>query len=74
MFGLGLTEVLLVFFAIVIFIRPQDFPALVKSVGKLYGKWQRMYYGVVNDLYALAPDDAEAKREAPQQTVQREKE
>lgn len=74
MFGLGITEILLVFFAIVIFIRPQDFPSLVKSVGKLYGKWQRMYYGVVNDLYALAPDDADAKREAPQETVHREKE
>lgn len=71
MFGLGLTEVLIVFFAIIIFIRPQDFPSLLKSIGKLYGKWQRMYYGVVNDLTALAPDDKEDKREAPQDTVQR---
>jgi Sec-independent protein translocase protein TatA len=74
MFGLGITEIVLVFFAVIIFIRPQDFPQLVKSIGKLYGKWQRLYYGVVNDLHALAPEDSEARRQAPQETVQREKE
>ena len=75
MFGLGITELLLIIFVCVIFIRPDDFPSVITTIGKLYGKWQRLYYTAINDLYALAPTDAkDSKPTSPKETVKREKE
>ncbi|MDP6450109.1 MAG: hypothetical protein QF773_04795 [Lentisphaeria bacterium] len=39
--GLGLFEIAIVMLALIIFVRPEDLPKLVRYVGRLYGDLQR---------------------------------
>ena len=39
--GLGLFEIAIVVLALIIFVRPEDLPKLVRYVGRLYGDLQR---------------------------------
>jgi len=39
--GLGLFEIAIVLLALIIFVRPEDLPKLVRHVGRLYGDLQR---------------------------------
>lgn len=43
MFGIGLSEILIILLAIIILIRPEDLPKFVRTVGKLYGKLKHYY-------------------------------
>lgn len=43
MFGLGFFEIILILAGILVFIRPQDLPAFVYRVGKVYGQFKEMY-------------------------------
>lgn len=54
MFDFGLGELLLVLFLIIIFIRPEDFPALLRKGGKLYGQAMRIYYSVLDEIQDVA--------------------
>jgi Sec-independent protein translocase protein TatA len=49
MFGIGLSEIILVGLIIIVFIRPGDLPKFLHTAGKLYGKAKRAY----NDLIAV---------------------
>lgn len=39
--GLGLFEIAIVVLALILFVRPEDLPKLVRHVGRLYGELQR---------------------------------
>jgi Sec-independent protein translocase protein TatA len=71
MFGLGFSELLIVGFAMIIFIRPEDFPKVVHSIGKLYGKLRGMYYSLVNEFHALVPQEDEFRMKPPKNRVKR---
>ena len=43
MFGIGVSEIILIFLVIVILIRPNDLPKFLRSAGRFYGKAKKMY-------------------------------
>jgi Sec-independent protein translocase protein TatA len=71
MFGLGFSEIILIGFALIILIRPEDFPKVVKSTAKLYGKLRQMYYSLVNEFHALAPNEDTFNVKPPKNRVKR---
>lgn len=71
MFGLGFSEIVLIGFALIILIRPEDFPKVVKSTSKLYGKLRGMYYSLMNEFHVLAPDEERFDVKAPKNRVKR---
>jgi Sec-independent protein translocase protein TatA len=49
MFGIGFSEIIIVFLAILIFVRPNDLPKFLRTAGRLYGKAKKAY----NELIAV---------------------
>ena len=47
MFGIGFGEILVVLLAAIVFIRPEDLPKFLRSVGRLYGQIKRMYNALI---------------------------
>ena len=47
MFGIGPSEMLILFLVIIIFIRPEDLPKFLRSAGKFYGELKKMYNEIV---------------------------
>jgi len=48
MFGIGISEVILIFLVIVVLIRPNDLPKFLRSAGRFYGKARKMYKEIVD--------------------------
>ena len=48
MFGIGISEVILIFLVIVVLIRPRDLPKFLRSAGRFYGKAKKMYKEIVD--------------------------
>jgi Sec-independent protein translocase protein TatA len=49
MFGIGFSEIIIVFLAVIVFVRPGDLPKFLRTLGRLYGKAKRAY----NELIAV---------------------
>jgi Sec-independent protein translocase protein TatA len=49
MFGIGFSEIIIVFLAIIVFVRPGDLPKFLRTAGRLYGKARKAY----NELIAV---------------------
>ena len=66
MFGIGISELLLILLAVIILIRPEDLPKFVRTVGKLYGKVKHYYNEAVGfkDQVIKEIDEAAAWDEA----------
>lgn len=66
MFGIGISELLLILLAIIILIRPEDLPKFMRTVGKLYGKVKHYYNEAVGfkDQVIKEIDEAAAWDEA----------
>jgi Sec-independent protein translocase protein TatA len=43
MFGIGISEIILIGFIIIVFIKPEDLPKFLRSAGRLYGKLKKTY-------------------------------
>jgi Sec-independent protein translocase protein TatA len=50
MFGVGGTEILVIGFVIILLIRPEDMPAMMRKLGSLYGQIQRAYYAIIDEI------------------------
>ena len=48
MFGIGFSEAVLLFFVIIVLIRPDDLPKFLRSAGRFYGKVRKMYKEIVS--------------------------
>jgi Sec-independent protein translocase protein TatA len=49
MFGIGFSEIVIVFLAVIVFVRPNDLPKFLRMAGRLYGKAKKAY----NELAAV---------------------
>jgi Sec-independent protein translocase protein TatA len=49
MFGIGFSEIIIIFLAVVVFVRPGDLPKFLRMAGRLYGKAKKAY----NELIAV---------------------
>ena len=47
---IGMSEIFVIILAIIIFLRPDDWPKLVYHVGKWYREWQNTYARVMNEI------------------------
>jgi sec-independent protein translocase protein TatB len=47
MFGIGLSEIILVILIVIIFIKPDDLPKFLRSAGRLYGKLKKTYNEII---------------------------
>jgi len=56
-FGLDLGEVLILTVALLVFLRPQDLPKLVRKAGKMIGKAKAYWDSVKTDIENLGEDD-----------------
>ncbi len=55
MFGIGFPELLVVFFAVLIFVNPKELPAVFRRLGRLVGqfrRWKRELMWTLNELEA----------------------
>jgi Tat protein translocase TatB subunit len=50
MFGIGGLELMLVFVVLLVVVRPEDLPGVVRKLGEWYGQLQRMYYAILDEL------------------------
>lgn len=50
MFGIGLSEIFVVFVVLILFVKPEDLPGMIRKLGELYAQIQRMYYAVLDEL------------------------
>ena len=54
MFDIGFGEILLVLFLIIVFIKPEDLPGLIRKLGHFYGQVMRIYYTVLDEIQEVA--------------------
>ena len=47
---IGMSELIIIALAIIIMLRPDDWPKLVYTLGKWYQNWQTTYANVMNDI------------------------
>ena len=50
MFNIGIIELIIVVFFVVLFVRPEEIPKISKNVGLLYRKITRYYYNLKFEL------------------------
>jgi Sec-independent protein translocase protein TatA len=63
MFGIGFSEIVIVFLAVIIFVRPADLPKFLRTAGRLYGKAKKAYneLAAVKDRIIQEIDEAAAE-------------
>jgi len=47
MFGISISEVILIFLVIVVLIRPEDMPTFLRKAGKFAGKIKKIYKEII---------------------------
>ena len=48
MFGIGFSEIVVILLVMIIFIRPEDLPKTLRSLGRLYGKLKLIYKEIMD--------------------------
>ena len=56
MFGLSLWEIMLVVVAAIVLVRPKDWPAVARKVGRIYGEGSRLWRSVTAEVNKLQID------------------
>jgi Sec-independent protein secretion pathway components len=77
MFGIGLSELLVIGCVVIIFVRPKDLPILFKRLGRMYARLRSLYdeitsakNGIIHDLESeLAPNDDPVKKSADEEAA-----
>jgi Tat protein translocase TatB subunit len=50
MFGIGGLELVLIFVVLLVVVRPEDLPMVLRKLGEWYGQLQRMYYAILDEI------------------------
>jgi Sec-independent protein translocase protein TatA len=50
MFGLSVGEILLLIVVMVVFIKPEDLPAIVRQLGRMYGQLMQIYRTFMDEI------------------------
>jgi Sec-independent protein translocase protein TatA len=43
MFGIGFSEIIILFLVVIVLVRPADLPKFLRAAGRLYGKAKKAY-------------------------------
>jgi Sec-independent protein translocase protein TatA len=65
MFGIGFSEIIIVFLAVIVFVRPNDLPKFLRMAGRLYGKAKKAYNELVVVKDRIVREIDEAPDEPP---------
>ena len=65
MFGLGISEIVVILLAIVVFVKPNEWPKFVRKFGYVMGRMQEERESFKRSLRALAREAAEDPVPAP---------
>jgi Sec-independent protein translocase protein TatA len=68
MFGVGFSEIIILFLVVIIFVRPDDLPKFLRMAGRLYGKAKKAYNELVlvKDRIVREIDEAAGPVEPPE--------
>ena len=71
MFGIGVSELLVIMVVLIIFVRPEDLPKVMRSIGKTYGKIKKFYDEIimVKDKVLKDIEDAASIVEEPSKLI-----
>jgi len=61
MFGIGMTEILVILAIALVVLGPKKLPELAKTLGKAFGEFKRS----INDIKSSVEIDTDAKKEIP---------
>ncbi len=50
MFGLSGNELFVILLIIILVVKPEDLPALIRQIGKIYGQIMRIYYSILDEI------------------------
>ena len=59
MFNIGLIEFLLIFFFLILLIKPEDIPKVSKNIGLFYRKLSRYFYNIKYEIDKINDDFSE---------------
>jgi sec-independent protein translocase protein TatB len=73
MFGIGFSEIIVLLVILIVFVRPDDLPKFLRTLGRLYGRARAAYreLAAIKDRFlreldeAAAPDEASSKPAHP---------
>jgi Sec-independent protein translocase protein TatA len=67
MFGIGFSEIIIIFLAVIIFVRPDDLPKFLRTLGRLYGRAKKVYQELtaVKDRIIQEIDEAASPADPP---------
>lgn len=74
MFNIGIIELLIVVFFVVLFVKPEEIPKITKNIGLLYRKITRYYYNFkfeldeINEIDYLEEVKPDLKKKKKQNT------
>ncbi len=63
MFNIGLIEFLVIFFFIILLVKPDDIPNIFKNLGLFYRKLSRYFYNIKYEIEEINNDFSEIKIE-----------
>ena len=70
MFNIGLIEFLIIFFVVILFIKPEDLPKILNKIGLFYRKVSRYFYNFKYELSNL-DIDSELKNETKKKKIKK---
>ncbi len=62
MFNIGLIELLIIFFFLIIFVKPEEIPMISKKIGLFYRKVSRYFYNFKFELSKIESDLEKTKK------------
>ena len=64
MLNIGIVELLLIFFFLILFVRPNDIPKISKNIGLLYRKISRYFYNIKYELSEIESELLKEKKQS----------
>ena len=61
MFNIGLFELLIIFFFLIIFVKPEEIPKISKNLGLLYRKINRYFYNFKYEIDEINFNDSSSR-------------
>ena len=65
MFGIGPSELFIIAIVLIIFIKPEDVPLLLRKVGQMYGQFSQLYRAAareINEIQQIVPTNMHMPR------------
>jgi len=72
MFGFGLSEFIVIVILLIILVKPEELPSVMRKIGEIYGQLRRISTQLIDEIESLAPEEKKSFK-TPKDTVSYEK-